>query len=127
MAFCVEASIYSFAALFLSFCLLFFRTIATSSESCLLTHSLFQAPRKCLETHEKNDAKNAPSKRSRAAVWKKALRKPTCKPSARLIVRILSTYEACISLLHQGAVSYGSYESKREKSSCLTQSTIHDI
>ena len=29
------------------------------------------------------------------------------KPSALLTVYILSTYEACISLLHQGTVCYG--------------------
>ena len=59
--------------------------------------------------------KNGPSKRYRSAVHKKALRKPTCKSSAWLIVRILSTYEACIFSLHQGAMSYGSYEGKKEK------------
>ena len=69
--------------------------------------------------------KNAPSKRSRSAVRKKALRKPTCKSSAWLIVRILSTYEACIFSLHQGAMSYGSYEGKKEKK--LLTDTIRDI
>ena len=54
--------------------------------------------------------KNGPSKRYRSAVHKKAFRKPTCKSSAWLIVRIMSIFS-----LHQGAMSYGSYEGKKEK------------
>ena len=91
------------------------------SESCLPTYSLFQAPRKCLEIHEKKWAFKTVPKCSSQKGFKKA--------DVQIVSMANSPYyeqrEACIFSLHQGAMSYGSYEGKKEKK--LLTDTIRDI
>ena len=69
--------------------------------------------------------KNGPSKRYRSAVHKKAFKKADVQIVSMANSPYYEQSEACIFSLHQGAMSYGSYEGKKEKK--LLTDTIRDI